>query len=142
MFKTIRKLGKNYRKKEKSFPGWGSNPQPLACQFSALTTTPTRHYMEDMLNFVIFILLNIISLSHGSKTGENGSLKLSSFNIPISTLSYDISPKLGIGVQAKIGLRPNLLSDFEECHNFALLPDKNQRLGSPKSPGIWRFGVF
>ena len=92
--------------------------------------------MEVKLNFVIFILLNIISLSHGSKTGENGSLKLSSFNIPISTLSYDISPKLGIGVQAKIGLRPNLCSDFEECHNFALLPDLNERLGSPKSPGI------
>ena len=125
MFKTIRKLGKNYRKKEKSFPGWGSNPQPLACQFSALTTTPTRHCMEDKLNFVIFILLNIISLSHGSKTGENGSLKLSSFNIPISTLSYDISPKLGIGGQAKIGLWPNLLSDFEECHNFELLPDQS-----------------
>ena len=79
--------------------------------------------MEERVNFVMFILLDIASLNHNSKTGENGNLKLSSLNTPISTLSYDISPKLGIGVQAKIGLWPNLLSDFEECHNFALLPD-------------------
>ena len=81
--------------------------------------------MGGSVSFVIFILLNIVSLSHGSKTGENGNLKLWSFNIPISTLSYDISPKLGIGGQAKIGLWPNLLSDFEECHNFELLPDQS-----------------
>ena len=123
MFKTIRKLGKNYRKKEKSFPRWGSNPRPQACQPSALTTTPTEHLMEGGVSFVIFILLDIASISDNSKTGENGNLKLSSFDIPISTLSHDISPKVGIADRAEIGQRPNLLSDFGEYLNFELLPD-------------------
>ena len=75
------------------------------------------------VSFVIFILLDIASISDNSKTGENGNLKLLSFDIPISTLSHDISPKLGIAGRAEIGLQPNLLSNFEECHNFELLPD-------------------
>ena len=50
-------LFKNKRKKENSFPGWDSNPQPQAWQSSVLTTVPTRHLMEGEVSLVIFILL-------------------------------------------------------------------------------------
>ena len=108
MFKTIRKLGKNYKKKENTFPGRGSNPRPLACQSSALTTVPTKHLFRGMLNSVIFILLYIASFVHITKTGEFGNLKPTWFNILLGALSSDISPKPSTAQQAKIGLYPIL----------------------------------
>ena len=74
MFRTIRKLGKNHRTKEKSFPGWGSNPRPLACQLSALSAIPMKHLLEERVNSVIFIMLYISSFVHITKTGKNGNL--------------------------------------------------------------------
>ena len=79
--------------------------------------------LKETVSFVIFILLDIASFSDNSKTGENGNLKLPLFEMPISTLSYDIYPKVVIADRAKLGQTPNLCSDFEEYLNFEILSD-------------------